>query len=105
ITESAVLSDDNATFETLLAIKEMGVGIALDDFGTGYSSLRSLRIVPLDCLKIDQSFVVELGQAPASTSIIRAVIALARSLGINTTAEGVETSERAWQLLAEGCDF
>ena len=104
ITETAVLNDDETTLQVLLALKRTGFAIALDDFGTGYSSLKALRAVPLDKIKIDQSFVVELNEAEASTTIVRAVIAMARSLGLTTTAEGVESADRAHRLAIEGCD-
>jgi len=104
ITETAVLNDDAAARDSLMALKAAGFTLALDDFGTGYSSLKSLRAVPIDKIKIDKSFVAEFMVADASTSIVRAVVALARSMGIATTAEGIETAERARQLAAEGCD-
>lgn len=104
ITETAVLNDDAPARDSLMALKAAGFTLALDDFGTGYSSLKSLRAVPIDKIKIDKSFIAEFGLADASTSIVRAVVALARSMGIATTAEGIETAERARRLAAEGCD-
>ena len=103
ITESVLLAENPVTDATLSALRRTGVAIALDDFGTGYSSLRSVRAFRPDKIKIDRSFVQELGEGGHSTTIVRAVIALARNLGMTTTAEGVETAEQAGLLLAEGC--
>jgi EAL domain-containing protein (putative c-di-GMP-specific phosphodiesterase class I) len=77
--------------------------ISLDDFGTGYSSRRSLRSFPFDKIKIDQSFVADIGLNSDATAIIRAVIALARDLGIKTAAEGIETQGQLDWLCAAGC--
>jgi diguanylate cyclase (GGDEF)-like protein len=103
ITETAVLDNGQATRECLLALRKAGFGLALDDFGTGYSSLKSLQAVPIDRIKIDQTFVGQFGTDEASTSIVQAIVALSRSLGLKTTAEGIETSEQARLLAAEGC--
>ncbi len=103
ITESVLLAENPVTDATLSALRATGVAIALDDFGTGYSSLRSVRAFRPDKIKIDRSFVQELGEGGHSTTIVRTVIALARNLGMTTTAEGVETAEQAALLLAEGC--
>ncbi len=104
VTESVLLVDDSATRSALLRLRAMGIHISLDDFGTGYSSLRSLRAFPFDKIKIDMSFVRDIGHNTDSTAIIRAIIGLARELGMTTAAEGVET-ESQWTWLAEqGCD-
>ncbi len=103
ITETSILADTVGIRTTLGALKSLGIRIALDDFGTGYSSLWSLRTFPIDRIKIDQSFVRDFGRDNQSTSIVRAVIALAADLGMATTAEGIETAEQAEQLLACGC--
>lgn len=103
ITESVLLAENPVTDATLSALRGMGIVIALDDFGTGYSSLRSVRAFRPDKIKIDKSFVQELGVSSHSTTIVRAVIGLARNLGMTTTAEGIETAEQARLLLAKGC--
>jgi diguanylate cyclase (GGDEF)-like protein len=104
ITETAVLNNDEATRGNLVALRRAGFRLALDDFGTGYSSLRALRSVPIDQIKIDQGFVREYRVAEASTSIVDAIIAMARSLGMKTTGEGVETAQQAALLAGGGCD-
>lgn len=104
ITETAVLDNGAATRECLIALRDAGFGLALDDFGTGYSSLKSLQVVPIDKIKIDQSFVGEFGVNEASTSIVTAIVALAHSLGLRTTAEGIETQDQAKRLGALGCE-
>ena len=95
ITETVLLQDTEATLATLHELRELGVRIAMDDFGTGYSSLSYLRRFPFDRIKIDQSFVRELGKQHDCGAIIRAVIALSHELGMATTAEGVETERAA----------
>ena len=84
-------------------MKDVGVQIAIDDFGTGYSVLSHLKSLPVDTLKIDKSFVRELGTNPGDLAIVRAVIALAESFGLELVAEGVETEEAALTLLRHGC--
>ncbi|MEO5624612.1 MAG: EAL domain-containing protein [Dokdonella sp.] len=103
VTESALLADDAVTRIALYALRDFGMRISLDDFGTGYSSLRSLRSFPFDKIKIDQSFVADIGLNSDATAIIRAVIALARDLGIQTAAEGIETQGQLDWLCAAGC--
>ena len=103
VTESALLADDASTRIALYALRDFGMRISLDDFGTGYSSLRSLRSFPFDKIKIDQSFVADIGLNSDATAIIRAVIALARDLGIKTAAEGIETQGQLDWLCAAGC--
>jgi diguanylate cyclase (GGDEF)-like protein/PAS domain S-box-containing protein len=103
ITESVLLQNSEATLTTLHELRELGVRISLDDFGTGYSSLSYLRSFPFDKIKIDKSFVQELDSRGDSMAIIRAVTGLGKSLGIVTTAEGVETEEQLELLRNEGC--
>jgi diguanylate cyclase (GGDEF)-like protein len=103
ITETALLSDAGAARTVLQQFKTMGVRIALDDFGTGYSSLSHLRTFPIDTIKIDRSFVREYGHGSDSTAIIRAVLNLARELGMESTAEGIETADQLAELAAAGC--
>jgi diguanylate cyclase (GGDEF)-like protein/PAS domain S-box-containing protein len=104
ITESVLLQDTEATLATLHKFRALGLRISMDDFGTGYSSLSYLRSFPFDKIKIDRSFVSELAVRGDSMAIVRAVTGLGRSLGISTTAEGVETSEQLALLRSEGCD-
>jgi len=103
ITESVLLHDNEATLDTLHQLKGLGVRISLDDFGTGYSSLSYLRSFPFDKIKIDQSFVRDLPTKSGSRAIVRAVSSLGQSLGMSTTAEGVESVEQLERLAAEGC--
>jgi diguanylate cyclase (GGDEF)-like protein len=103
ITESVLLQDDQAVLDALHQFRGLGVRICMDDFGTGYSSLSYLRSFPFDKIKIDRSFVHELGRKPDCAAIIRAVMQLGSSLGMITTAEGVETEEQFDILRAEGC--
>ncbi|TCU64548.1 diguanylate cyclase (GGDEF)-like protein [Bradyrhizobium sp. R2.2-H] len=104
ITESVLLQNSEATLATLHELRAMGVRISLDDFGTGYSSLSYLRSFPFDKIKIDRSFVSELATREDSMAIIRAVTGLGRSLGIVTTAEGVENDVQLELLRREGCN-
>ncbi|MFC0386015.1 putative bifunctional diguanylate cyclase/phosphodiesterase [Muricoccus vinaceus] len=103
ITESALLQDSEAVLATLHELRSLGIRIALDDFGTGYSSLSYLRSFPFDKLKIDQSFVREMGYRPDCQAIVVSVLGLAAELGMATTAEGVETEEQLEQLREFGC--
>ncbi len=103
ITESVLLDNSDGNIRTLKALKKLGVRISLDDFGTGYSSLSYLRSFPFDKIKIDKSFVQEIGQSREAVAIIRAITGLSSSLLIETTAEGVETEEQLRRLVEEGC--
>ena len=98
-----LLAETSANISTLHQLRELGVRISLDDFGTGYSSLSYLRTFPFDKIKIDQSFVRELADRPDSLAIVRAVAGLGTSLGIATTAEGVETEGQLEGLRNEEC--
>ena len=103
ITESLLLDDNKMTMQALHELHRWGVRISIDDFGTGYSSFTYLRMFPFDKIKIDQSFVRDLPTKKDSTAIVRAIIGVANSLGMVTTAEGVETQEQLSYLQAEGC--
>jgi len=98
-----LLQNSDGTLGILHELRSMGVKISLDDFGTGYSSLSYLRSFPFDKIKIDRSFVQELATRDDSMAIIRAVTGLGKSLGIATTAEGVETHAQLELLRREGC--
>jgi diguanylate cyclase (GGDEF)-like protein/PAS domain S-box-containing protein len=103
ITESVLLQDNETTVATLHQLRELGVCVAMDDFGTGYSSLSYLRSFPFDKIKIDQSFVRELTSRADCLAIVHSITRLGASLGMITTAEGVETEEQYQQLRAAGC--
>lgn len=103
ITESVVVQDIDTTRVTLAGLKEAGVQVAIDDFGTGYSVLSLLKTLPVDTLKIDKSFVQDLGANAGDLAIIRAIIALAEAFGLELVAEGVETDIGARTLLHHGC--
>ncbi|MFW2830577.1 EAL domain-containing protein [Sphingomonas sp. ID0503] len=103
ITESAIIADKAQALRVLRAIKALGVTIALDDFGTGYSSLDTLHSFPFDKIKIDRSFLHNSGKSEHALAIVRAVLALGRSLGVPVLAEGVETKDQLMMLCAERC--
>ncbi|MET0517767.1 MAG: EAL domain-containing protein, partial [Burkholderiaceae bacterium] len=105
VTESLLLEDAEAAIELLGALASRGVRVAIDDFGTGYSSLSYLKRMPVKTLKIDRSFISELGEDNNVAAIARTVIVLARSLNLDVLAEGVETAEQAAWLQREGCDW
>ena len=105
ITESTVMEDAERVAVILRELKSLGVGIAIDDFGTGYSSLAYLRRFPIDQLKIDRSFILEVTQHPDAAAIATAIVGLAHSLRLETVAEGVETEEQRVFLSNAGCDL
>jgi diguanylate cyclase (GGDEF)-like protein len=103
VTESMLMEDFDAALKTLTALRAMGVKIAIDDFGTGYSSLSYLRRLPLDKLKLDQSFIRDAGESEADAAITRAIVAMAQSLRLTVVAEGVETQAQINFLGSLGC--
>ncbi len=103
IKETVLLQDSESTLATLYQLRDLGARISMDDFGTGYSSLSYLRKFPFDKIKIDGSFIHDMSQHEDGTAIVRAVAALGRSLGMTTTAEGVETAEQMERARSEGC--
>ena len=103
ITEVAVVRDVVSARETLQALKELGVHLAIDDFGTGYSSLAQLKTLPVDALKIDRGFVHELGHNLDDLAIVRSIVSLAGSFGLETVAEGVDTTGAVCTLVGLGC--
>ena len=104
ITESLMLNDNEQTLQTLHRLRAIGIRISMDDFGTGYSSLSYLRAFPFDKIKIDRSFMRDLESRGDSLAIIKAVIGLGHSLGMSTTAEGVETEEQLRAVREQGCN-
>ncbi len=104
ITESALISDKARALHILRQIKALGISIAIDDFGTGYSSLDTLHSFPFDKIKIDKSFLQQASENHQARAIIRAVLALGRSLNLPVLAEGLETEEQLALLELEGCD-
>lgn len=104
LTESAVMDEPDNAARTLHRLKDMGLAIYIDDFGTGYSSLAYLKRFPIDGLKIDQTFVRDIAADPDDDAIVTAIITMAHSLKLTTTAEGVETTEQVEFLRARGCE-
>jgi diguanylate cyclase (GGDEF)-like protein len=104
VTETSIIADKKRALHILRQIKAMGVSIAIDDFGTGYSSLDTLRSFPFDKIKLDRSFMTEVEDNEQSKAIVRAILALGRSLSVPVLAEGVETSAQLDVLRLEGCN-
>jgi diguanylate cyclase (GGDEF)-like protein/PAS domain S-box-containing protein len=105
VTESAVMEDPEVALEQMHRLRELGVRLAIDDFGTGYSSLLRLKRLPVQKLKIDQGFVAGLPWDDDDAAIVRVIIALAQSMGMQVHAEGIEQVEQARFLLEQGCDL
>jgi len=103
ITESVMMQNTEATLAALHRLRELGVKISMDDFGTGFSALSYLRRFPFDKLKIDRSFISDLSHDDNALAIVRAVTTMAISLGMITTAEGVETADELAQVRLLGC--
>jgi EAL domain-containing protein (putative c-di-GMP-specific phosphodiesterase class I) len=104
IVESVLVQNRTEVAETLRRLRETGVRIAIDDFGTGYSSLQYLRDLPVDCLKIDRSFVSGLPFSSKDAAIVHAMTGLGHDLGMSITAEGVENEQQLLMLRTIGCD-
>ncbi|MCH8134111.1 MAG: EAL domain-containing protein, partial [Myxococcales bacterium] len=104
LTEGSLISVDAAVRTTLMALREQGIHISVDDFGTGYSSLSYLKHLPLDHLKIDRTFIIDVTRNRADAAIVRAVIAMAGGLDLQVIAEGVETEEQLAFLRRHGCE-
>lgn len=105
LTETGVMEDPEKCLEELVALKALGVSISIDDFGTGYSSLDYLRRLPLDILKIDQSFTRGIGESDNDEEIVRVMIRMAHAMGLKVICEGVETVEHLRFLQAHDCDY
>jgi EAL domain-containing protein (putative c-di-GMP-specific phosphodiesterase class I) len=103
LTESAVMMHADEAIHTMTRLRNMGVRISLDDFGTGYSSLSYLKRLPVTGLKIDQSFIRDLAFDPDDAAIVRAIVAVAHTLMLDVTAEGVHTAEQVEFLKSHGC--
>jgi EAL domain-containing protein (putative c-di-GMP-specific phosphodiesterase class I) len=105
LTESAVMEDPEQGIKILNKIHDLGVRISIDDFGTGYSSLSYLKKLPIDCIKIDRSFVVDIGQDKSTESIIQAILVMSSKLGLVNVAEGIETVEQMSFFEGTQCDI
>ena len=104
LTEGIVIADVDDTINKMNALQSLGIHIAIDDFGTGYSSLAYLKRLPINTLKIDQSFVRDIAQDKDNSVIVETIISMARHMGLDTTAEGVETGEELDFLASQGCN-
>ncbi|HEY8973342.1 MAG TPA: EAL domain-containing protein [Burkholderiaceae bacterium] len=104
VTESVLGGDIASVRRQLHQLRDLGVTVAMDDFGTGYSSLAQLRTLPIDVMKVDRAFVKDLETDPAAVAIVRTIVTLARELGLQVVAEGIETPAQAALLAAIGCD-
>jgi len=104
LTESALMSDAEQAIEILERLQQLGLDVAVDDFGTGYSSMNYLRQLPATKLKLDRSFINELGASKKNDAIVRAMVGLAHGLGMRVVAEGVESREQLLCLGELGCD-
>jgi EAL domain-containing protein (putative c-di-GMP-specific phosphodiesterase class I) len=104
ITESLIMEDIKHNIASLQAIRDLGVSIAIDDFGTGFSSLSYLAKLPVDTLKIDRSFVIDMTASPEGLALVSTIVSLAHSLNLKVVAEGVETEEQSRLLRLLACD-
>jgi len=94
LTESTAMADVQQSREVLSRLKDLGVRIVIDDFGTGYSSLVRMKLIPMDAVKVDRSFIENIAEDPRDRALVMAIVALARNLGVEVVAEGVETREQ-----------
>jgi diguanylate cyclase (GGDEF)-like protein/PAS domain S-box-containing protein len=105
ITESAMMEDADSALDALATLHSLGVGLSVDDFGTGYSSFNYIKNLDVDALKIHRNFVAGIARDPGDLAIVRAIVTLAKSLGLHVVAEGVETAEQMAAIRALGCDL
>ncbi|WP_051516090.1 putative bifunctional diguanylate cyclase/phosphodiesterase [Candidatus Blastococcus massiliensis] len=105
VTESVVEAESSAAVAALHELRDLGFVVAIDDFGTGYSSLSRLDTLPVDILKLDSSFVATITSSPRRATVLRSIVGMARVLGLDVVAEGVETAEQDAQLRGVGCSF
>ena len=105
ITESSVMENPDLAIELLNQIHERGIKLSIDDFGTGYSSLSYLSRLPVDCIKIDRSFVIDIGLNPSTEAIISALLLMSGQLGMFNVAEGIETPEQMSFFEGTNCDL
>src|SRR5207302_6641994 len=105
ITESIMIRDAENAVRVMQQLRELGVRLHMDDFGTGYSSLSCLHRFPLNCLKIDRSFMQNASERREYAAVVSAIVDLARNLGMKLVAEGIESAEQVALLQAMGCDF
>ncbi len=105
ITESSLIEEGQATLDQLARLRAIGIRLAIDDFGTGYSSLGYLEQLPVDILKIDRAFIVDLPTSPKRATLLRAIVGMASALHLTTIAEGIETDEQLHAVRAIGCDL
>ena len=105
VTETALIADAHKAMDNLKVLQQAGLSLSMDDFGTGFSSLSQLKLMPVDKLKIDKSFVMKLDESPEDQSIVQATIKMAHALGLKVVAEGVENKAAGEMLKAWGCDY
>ena len=105
LTESLIVEDFPFASDILSRLRELGIQVQIDDFGTGYSSLGYLHSLPIDTLKIDRTFISQLGTTGNGLEIVRTILALAHGLGMNVIAEGVETNDQLSKLLSLDCEY
>jgi EAL domain-containing protein (putative c-di-GMP-specific phosphodiesterase class I) len=105
ITESVLMDDHEVARDVLTRLKGLGIGLKIDDFGTGYSSLAYLAQLPFDTMKIDRSFTLQLEGGDCNSEIVKSILEMAHTLGMQVVAEGVEQNEQITRLISMGCEF